>query len=694
MNKWIKKAVFGTCLFTATIVTSLNLSALTIVETTNPDDNFDTVIDNSIVMGITRFEPDVILTALRASDATFNDVIFNFGKDGYKGVKIYYYLSGTWFEMDEKNEAHVINDEAEIQKLNKLDIYYINNKEKILEIPYSKNLDAGYELVFKTNNSKKDKDVKFVDGKILLPATINNVDVYIKNKSSNVEEIVDSFSKNSSNDTVLEKTSHLNLSETIEEKSNNLISTYYNKYSKDDLLTEVDDDVYYVTLGDYVGTENPSELKIGEIAYDNSAKKLSIGNKAFINVPVWKIKDGKVLVALTWLSADALPDKATKVEVGGQTFEVTVYSTSVAGNNVTIVGADGIYGPTGYAHETTINGNTVDFKYTHGTTALGVKLKAGNEEITNESQVIFRKSTDGSMGLTTPEEGYTYAVYFNWENAAISEAKDYVREYKIAIPGKGVISLTLNGHAVPVNVNLSETIEEKSNNLISTYYNKYSKDDLLTEVDDDVYYVTLGDYVGTENPSELKIGEIAYDNSAKKLSIGNKAFINVPVWKIKDGKVLVALTWLSADALPDKATKVEVGGQTFEVTVYSTSVAGNNVTIVGADGIYGPTGYAHETTINGNTVDFKYTHGTTALGVKLKAGNEEITNESQVIFRKSTDGSMGLTTPEEGYTYAVYFNWENAAISEAKDYVREYKIAIPGKGVISLTLNGHAVPSL
>ena len=449
MNKWIKKAVFGTCLFTATIVTSLNLSALTIVETTNPDDNFDTVIDNSIVMGITRFEPDVILTALRASDATFNDVIFNFGKDGYKGVKIYYYLSGTWYEMDEKNEAHVINDEAEIQKLNKLDIYYINNKEKILEIPYSKNLDAGYEFVFKTNNSKKDKDVKFVDGKILLPATINNVDVYIKNKSSNVEEIVDSFSKNSSNDTVLEKTSHLNLSETIEEKSNNLISTYYNKYSKDDLLTEVDDDVYYVTLGDYVGTENPSELKIGEIAYDNSAKKLSIGNKAFINVPVWKIKDGKVLVALTWLSADALPDKATKVEVGGQTFEVTVYSTSVAGNNVTIVGANGIYGPTGYAHKTTINGNTVDFKYTHGTTALGVKLKAGNEEITNESQVIFRKSTDGSMGLTTPEEGYTYAVYFNWENAAISEAKDYVREYKIAIPGKGVISLTLNGHAVP-----------------------------------------------------------------------------------------------------------------------------------------------------------------------------------------------------------------------------------------------------
>lgn len=265
----------------------------------------------------------------------------------------------------------------------------------------------GYEFVFKTNNDKKDKDVKFVDGKILLPATINNVDIYIKNVASNVEEKVDNFSKDNSNDTYLVKTSYLDLSTTIEEKSNNLISTYYNKYSKDDVLTEVNDDVYYITLGEYVGEKNPSELKIGEITYDTNAKSLSIGNKAFINVPVWKIKDGKVLVALTWLSADALPNKAT------------------------------------------INGNVIDFKYTHGATTLGVKLKVGNEEITNESQEIFRKSSDNTMGLTTPEAGYTYVVYFNWENAAISKEKDYVRDYKIAIPGKGVISLTLNGHAVP-----------------------------------------------------------------------------------------------------------------------------------------------------------------------------------------------------------------------------------------------------
>ena len=207
MNKWIKKAVFGTCLFTATIVTSLNLSALTIVETTNPDDNFDSIIDNSIVMGITKFEPDVVLTALRASNATFNDVIFNYGNDGYKGVKIYYYLSGTWFEIDEENEAHVISDEAVIQKLNKLDIYYINNKEKMLELSYSKELKDGYELVYKTNNTEKDKLVKFENGKLSIPATVKKLELFVKNTESGEEQSVDVFEKEELNDIIFNRMS-------------------------------------------------------------------------------------------------------------------------------------------------------------------------------------------------------------------------------------------------------------------------------------------------------------------------------------------------------------------------------------------------------------------------------------------------------------------------------------------------------
>ena len=217
---------------------------------------------------------------------------------------------------------------------------------------------------------------------------------------------------------------------------------------------------------------------------------------------------------------------------------------------------------------------------------------------------------------------------------------------------------------------------------------------MLTTVDDDVYYVTLGEYIGEENPTELTIGDVTYDTNPLTLSIGMNAKTNVAVWKIKDGKVLVALTWLSADALPDKATKVTVGGQTFEVTVYDNSVTDNTVTLTGAKGVFGKAGYATETEVNGNTVDFTYTHGTSALGLTLSVGNEAITNTSQIIFRKSSDNTMGLTTPEAGVTYVLYFKYENAAVSETADYVREYKLAIPGKGAIALTLNGHAVPSL
>ena len=200
MNKWIKKAVLGTCLFTTTIVTSLNVSALTIVETTNPEDKYDHLVDNSIVMGITKFEPGVVLTALRASNATFNDVIFNYGNANYKGVKIYYYLSGTWFEIDEENATHEITDEALINQLSKLDIYYVNNKEKMLEIPYSKELSDGYELVYKTNNAEKDKLVKLENGKINVPATVKKLELFVKNTETEEEQSLDVFEKNELND--------------------------------------------------------------------------------------------------------------------------------------------------------------------------------------------------------------------------------------------------------------------------------------------------------------------------------------------------------------------------------------------------------------------------------------------------------------------------------------------------------------
>ena len=174
------------------------------------------------------------------------------------------------------------------------------------------------------------------------------------------------------------------------------------------------------------------------------------------------------------------------------------------------------------------------------------------------------------------------------------------------------------------------------------------------------------------------------------------AWTYVPVWKISNGNVLVALTWLSADAMPDQATTVVVGGQTFKINVYESSTNGNTLSITGTQTIYGPAGYDSKIVVDGNTIDFYYTHGAQALGIILSMNDEIIADADQIIFRKASTGHMGLTTTESsaGCTYGIYFNYNNAPISENVDYLQQFKLAIPSKGVINITLNGHAVTSI
>ena len=210
MKNNISKVFFNTLITLGILFSINNVSALTIKETVNSNDNYDTIYDGSIIIGITKFEPNVVLTGKRISTATYNDVMFKYGTPNYDGVDIYYYLAGDWYKLDDENSVSVLEEtDPMVEKLNNSDIYYVNNSEKMLEIPYSNELAPGYELVFKTDNSKKDKDVKYVDGKILLPATISNIDIYVKETATNVEEILDSFSKVNSNDVVLEKSTYL-----------------------------------------------------------------------------------------------------------------------------------------------------------------------------------------------------------------------------------------------------------------------------------------------------------------------------------------------------------------------------------------------------------------------------------------------------------------------------------------------------
>lgn len=145
-----------------------------IKESTNPNSGYDTIEDGTIVIGVTKFSADTVLTARRSSTATMNDIAYNMNNGVYGGVKIYYYLAGFWFELDDNNQPTLLNDSS----LNEMNIFYINNVEKTITINYS---GATNNISFKTDKANKDRDVKFANGVITVPATVRELTVLNNN---------------------------------------------------------------------------------------------------------------------------------------------------------------------------------------------------------------------------------------------------------------------------------------------------------------------------------------------------------------------------------------------------------------------------------------------------------------------------------------------------------------------------------
>ena len=200
MKSKTKKSFLGALLVSSMFMAMNNVDALTIKETTNTNDaTLDKITEGSILIGSTKFEPNVVLTALRASKATYNDVMLNLQNPNYTGVNIYYYLAGAWYQLDEANNVSVVDNETLLNELNNSDIYYINNNEKMLEVNYLKNIKEGYELVFETENPDRNKDVLYKEGIIYVPATIQTVEIFVKNTETGTKEKLDVISKEDMN---------------------------------------------------------------------------------------------------------------------------------------------------------------------------------------------------------------------------------------------------------------------------------------------------------------------------------------------------------------------------------------------------------------------------------------------------------------------------------------------------------------
>ena len=184
MKKKSKYLLTGLSLFFAL---STTLSAATIKETTVNGDGYDTINNGDIIIGITRFEGNTIVTGSKVAKASTNDSVHflkeNGSLDNYQSPVIYIYAGvGGWFSLDDDNNASIVSDTNLIEKLENSDIYYVDNIEKKLEIEL-KDINV--------DDSTLTKGVTLKDGKLLVNATIDSFEVsttdgqkvsYIKNE--------------------------------------------------------------------------------------------------------------------------------------------------------------------------------------------------------------------------------------------------------------------------------------------------------------------------------------------------------------------------------------------------------------------------------------------------------------------------------------------------------------------------------
>lgn len=128
MKRNIEKLLLFSLIMFAIVAVSLSVNATTIKETTKTNDSYDTIEDGTIVIGISKFTPNTIITGVRAATAGANDMRIYVAKNGsdknYTSPKMYYYLLGDWYIYDEEGNLSVAKD------ITSFDIYYVNNVAK------------------------------------------------------------------------------------------------------------------------------------------------------------------------------------------------------------------------------------------------------------------------------------------------------------------------------------------------------------------------------------------------------------------------------------------------------------------------------------------------------------------------------------------------------------------------------------
>ena len=188
------KHKFGTILLILTLVFGFMLNVH--AETTVKEDANNYVGDVYII-GSSRFDSNVVVTGTMATVAGAREAYIQYALNkNYEfkpeEVRIYYYseLAETWSVLPATSADKMTElTETETKKLTEnLNIYYVNEEEKTLEVPYNVMVEEGYELRFTANSEDHTNKIQYTEGKLSIPATAQWVTVYAVKEAVNPED--------------------------------------------------------------------------------------------------------------------------------------------------------------------------------------------------------------------------------------------------------------------------------------------------------------------------------------------------------------------------------------------------------------------------------------------------------------------------------------------------------------------------
>lgn len=172
MKKGFKQNVLNLVILLVSVfaIGIFNVDAVSIRETTSM------IEDGTYVIGITKFRPGQVITMSDTATATMDYMTYISNQANPMAFEMYYYDLGDWYYVGAKNTTTMITDSTKIAELNNigLNIFYVDNVEKYLQIPYT---GSTTDIGFRTDKANKDRLVYLENGTINVPATVSSLAV-------------------------------------------------------------------------------------------------------------------------------------------------------------------------------------------------------------------------------------------------------------------------------------------------------------------------------------------------------------------------------------------------------------------------------------------------------------------------------------------------------------------------------------